>query len=421
MHAGQPRTPEPSLRRRLGTFDAVVIGMGSMLGAGIFAALAPAAAAAGSALLVGVVIAAVLAYANATSTAQLAAHSPVSGGAYVYGRERLGAWWGYAAGWCFVVGKTASCAAMAMTFAAYAAPGAARPVAALAVAALVAVSTRGITRTALVTRLLVAPVLVVLAVVVAVTLPGAEADGAALVPTLDAGPYGIAQAAGLMFFAFAGYARIATLGEEVRDPRTTIPRAIQVALGVVVVAYLLVAAGALVALGADGLAASTAPLADAVTAAGAGGLTPWVRVGAALASLAALLGLVAGVGRTALAMAREGDLPRAFARVDPAHRVPQRAEVALGAVVVAIVLTADVRGAIGFSSFAVLLYYAVANAAALTQPPDQRRWPRALQVLGLLGCVGLAATVPLASLVAGVAVLAAGLLLRWTRLRRRRR
>ncbi len=390
-----------------------MIGVGSMVGAGIFAALAPAAAAAGSGLLLGVVVAAVLAYANATSTAQLAAVHPVSGGAYVYGRERLGEWWGYAAGWCFVVGKTASCAAMALTFAAYAAPPAAqKPVAALAVAALVAVNTRGITRTAQVTRVLVAATLAVLAVVVAVAFTGSEADGAALVPVLGAGPYGVLQAASLVFFAFAGYARIATLGEEVREPRVTIPRAIQAALGIVVVLYLVVAVAALLALGSEGLAGSTAPLADVVVASGAPGLAPVVRVGAAVACLGALLGLVAGIGRTALAMAREGDLPRWLAGIDPVHRVPQRAEVVVGAVVVLAVLVADVRGAIGFSSFAVLLYYAVANAAAFTQAGVERRWPRALQVLGLVGCVVVAATVPVGSLVAGVAVLAVGLVLR---------
>lgn len=419
--------PEPArpgaLARRLGTADAVLIGMGSMIGAGIFAALAPAAAAAGSALVLGVLVAAALAYANATSTAQLAAAYPVSGGAYAYGRARLGPWWGYAAGWCFVVGKTASCAAMALTFAAYVAPPAAqRPLAALAVVGLVAINTRGITRTAQATRVLVAVTLAVLGAVVVVACAHVGADdgapGHAAVLPSGGTPYGVAQAASVMFFAFAGYARIATLGEEVKDPRTVIPRAIQVALGAVVAIYLVVAVAALAVLGPDALARSTAPLADAVTVAEAAWLVPVVRVGAAVAALGALLGLVAGVGRTALAMARERDLPRWLALVDPVRHVPQRAEVAVGAVVVLVVLVADVRGAIGFSSFAVLLYYAVANTAALTQTGADRRWPRAVQGAGLAGCVGLAATVPMGSLVAGVAVLAVGLALRTASRRR---
>lgn len=417
------RGPEPALLRRLGTADAVVIGLGSMIGAGIFAALAPAAAAAGPALLLAVGVAGVLAYANATSTAQLAAALPVSGGAYAYGRERLGPWWGYAAGWCFVIGKTASCGAMALTVGAYLWPGRERLVAVLAVAVLVAVNTRGVTRTAQLTRVLVAITLGVLALVLVAAFRDPDADLAATVGLAGATPYGVLQGASLLFFAMAGYARIATLGEEVRDPRRTIPRAIPLALGIVVVVYLVVAGAALAVLGPERLATSTAPLADVVTAAGAPGLAGVVRVGAAVAALGALLGLVAGVGRTALAMAREGDLPRGLARVDPVHRVPQRAEVAVGVAVVGVVLLGDLATAIGFSSFAVLLYYAVANAAAFTQPPEERRWPRALQALGLAGCLTLAATVPPAALAAGVIVLAIGLAVRllrvtWTRSRR---
>src|SRR5688500_1575759 len=187
-----------------------------MIGAGVFAVWAPAASAAGTGLLVGLLIAAVVAFGNATSSAQLAAVHPTSGGTYAYGRAELGPWWGFAAGWCFVVGKTASCAAMALTFAAYAAPaGWEKPVAALAVACLVAVNSFGVTRTAFLTRVLVVVSLVVLAVVVAAGLasPGGP-SGPESAGLLDAGLYGILQSAGLLFFAFAGYARIATMGEE---------------------------------------------------------------------------------------------------------------------------------------------------------------------------------------------------------------
>src|ERR1700758_5705674 len=114
---------QPGLARRLGTADAVVIGLGSMVGAGVFAAFGPAAKAAGTGLLIGLGVAAVIAYCNATASAQLAAVYPTSGGTYVYGRERLGPWWGFIAGWGFVIGKSASCAAMALTVARYAVPG----------------------------------------------------------------------------------------------------------------------------------------------------------------------------------------------------------------------------------------------------------------------------------------------------------
>ena len=302
-----------TLARRLGTFDAVVIGLGSMIGAGVFAAFAPAAASAGRLLLVGLALAAGVAYCNAVASAQLAAQYPTSGGTYVYGRERLGEWWGFLAGWGFVIGKTASCAAMALTFAAYAVPGprwVERVVAAAAVVTLTAVNLRGITRTAGLTRILVAVSLVALAVVVGVILGSGDASTGNLTWELPNGLYGVLQSAGLLFFAFAGYARIATLGEEVRDPRRTIPRAIPLALGITVAVYAVVAASVLLVLGPDALAASVTPLESAVRSVGADWAVPLVDVGAAVASLGALLALIAGIGRTTLAMAREGDLPR---------------------------------------------------------------------------------------------------------------
>nr|WP_301952282.1 APC family permease [Rathayibacter sp. VKM Ac-2857] len=389
----------------MGFRDAVVIGLGSMLGAGLFSAFAPAAAAAGPWLLLGLALAALVAWANASSTAQLAAQYPRSGGAYLYGRERLGEWPGFLAGWSFVVGKTASCAAMALTVAAYAAPaGWERPVAVAAVVALVAVNVLGVTRTALATRILLSIVLVVLIV----ALAAAAASGPAVVSATDRpfDAYGVLQSAGLLFFAFAGYARLATMGEEVRDPARTIPRAILGALVLAVLLYTVVGAGLLAALGPERLAASTQPLVDAAAA------WPWtavpIRVGAAAASLGALLALIAGIGRTSLAMARNGDLPRALAVIDPVRSVPRRAEIAVGLIVVLLVLVADLRSAIGFSSFGVLLYYLVANVAALTQDAQHRRSPRPLAVVGVAGCLLLVATLPPASIAGGVTVLAVG-------------
>jgi APA family basic amino acid/polyamine antiporter len=403
----------------LGTADAVVIGVGSMVGAGVFAVWAPAARAAGAGLLIGLVLAGIVAYCNATSSAQLAAVYPVSGGTYVYGRERLGPWWGFAAGWAFVIGKTASCAAMALTFATYVVPGhetVGRLVALAAVVLLAAVNYRGITRTAALTRILVACTVTVLALVVIVLLVAGDPSPHRLTGG-STDLYGVLQAAGLLFFAFAGYARIATMGEEVRDPARTIPRAITVALVVAIGIYLVV--GVTLLLTTTGIGESRDPLAAAVDAAGAHGVVPIVRVGAALASLGALLALIAGIGRTSLAMARERDLPGWLAAVHPRYQVPHHAEIALAVVVGVLVLTTDLRGVIGFSSFGVLLYYAIANASAYTQPSDQRRWPRALSVLGLVGCLVLAASLPLPSVLTGAAVLAAGLLARLVLTRRR--
>ncbi|MFF3403351.1 APC family permease [Streptomyces sp. NPDC002659] len=409
----------PELRRSLGVFDAVVIGLGSMIGAGIFVALGPAARAAGSGLLLGLAMAAVIAYCNAMSSARLAARYPASGGTYVYGRERLGEFWGYLAGWAFVVGKTASCAAMALTVGVYAWPDQAHAVAVAAVVALTAVNYGGVQKSAWLTRAIVAVVLAVLAAVV-VSLGSDSADFDRLDVGADASAGGVLQAAGLLFFAFAGYARIATLGEEVKDPARTIPRAVPLALGIALVVYVCVAVSVLSVLGAGELGRATAPLADAVRAAGAQWLTPVVRVGAAVAALGSLLALILGVSRTTLAMARDGHLPGGLAAVHPRFQVPHRAELAVGAVVAVVAATADVRGAIGFSSFGVLVYYAIANASAWTLSSESDRdtpvrvtQARATTVrvtagLGLAGCLVLAFALPALSVAAGAAVLAVG-------------
>lgn len=421
--AGPAAGGSPALARRLGTRDAVVLGLGSMLGAGVFTAVAPAARAAGSALLVGLVVAAVVAFANATSSAQLAAVHPVSGGTYVYGRERLGPWWGYLAGWSFVVGKTASCAAMALAVASYAVPVAwQRPLAVVVVAGVTAVGCRGVTRTAALTRVLVVLVLAVLAALVVTSLagPGVGVDAPSLGDGLaSAGVHGVLQSAGLLFFAFAGYARIATMGEEVRDPARTIPRAIVLALTLAVVVYVVVAVTVLAVLGPDGVAASSTPLAAAAEAGapGAPWVAPLVRAGAVAASLGALLALVAGISRTALAMARDSELPHWLAAVHPRSHVPHHAEVAVGCAVAVLVVVTDLRGAIAFSSFGVLLYYAVANASALTQPAAERLYPRALAVVGLVGCVALVVTLPVGAVLTGAVVLGLGVVHRVLRRR----
>jgi APA family basic amino acid/polyamine antiporter len=207
------------------------------------------------------------------------------------------------------------------------------------------------------------------------------------------------------------------MGEEVRDPRRVIPRAIVIAFLVALAVYAVVAVAVLSALGPTGVAASTEPVADAATRSGWGWIAVVVRIGAAAASLGALLALIAGVSRTAFAMSREGDLPRLLDRVHPRWGVPHRAELAAGSVAVALVALVDLRGAIGFSSFGVLLYYFVANVAAFRQAPDARRYPMALQIIGAIGCLVLAATLPWQSVVGGVIVVGAGVLYRGIRLR----
>jgi APA family basic amino acid/polyamine antiporter len=400
-----------SLQRRLGVGDAVVIGAGSMIGAGVFAAWSPAAEAAGTGLIIGLVIAGVVAFCNAASSAQLAAIHPQSGGTYIYGRRQLGPFWGHLAGWGFVVGKTASCAAMALTVGAYLWPEQDRLVAVAAVVLITTVNIGGLSRTVAVTKVLLAVSLSALVAVVVAGWSSSDANLDRLTP-IDADLYGILQSAGFLFFAFAGYARIATLGEEVKDPAITIPRAIPRALAAVLVVYLVVGVTALATVPASALAATSAPLQLVMDAGRFSALGPVVDIGAGIAALGVLLNLIPGVSRTALAMARERELPHLFAHVDGARSLPLRAELTVAAVVVALVVVLDLRSAIGISGVAVLTYYAITNAAALTLRSDQRRWPPAIAVVGLIGCVVLVVALPPPALLTGLVTLAVGVIVR---------
>lgn len=386
----------------------MVIGLGSMVGAGVFAVFGPASAAAGELLLPALALASAVAGVNAASSARLAARLPAAGGTYAYARHWLSPGWGFMAGWCFVAGKTASLGAMALTLGAYAAPGRARTVAVLAVVLATALACRGVVRTVQVTAVLVAVVLSALTLTAARLASAAPAEPTH--PVLGGGVLGVLEAAGLLFFAFAGYARVATLGDQVRDPARTVPRAVALALGVTVGLYTVLAVELDRVLGSGGLARTGAPVRDAVLAVGGGPLVGALRVAAVLACGAVLLTLSAGVGRTVLAMARDRELPGALA-VERAG-VPVRAQLAVGGAALLLVVLTDLRGALGASGTGVLLYYAVTGACAW-------RLGGAGRVVGGLGVVAcavlavvLALTQPGTGPLAAGAVLGAGLLAR---------
>ncbi|GAA3240299.1 amino acid permease [Pseudonocardia petroleophila] len=394
----------------------MVLGLAAMLGTGVFAVWGPAAAAAGPWLLVAVVLAAAVATCNAGSTADLAVAHPESGGGYVYGRERLAPGAGRLAGVAFLAGKTSSAAAAAGVFGSYVLPS--QPVAAavVVIVAVTALNTSGIRWTARGAYALVGGTLAVLALVVVSGLLGAGDDvTAAAVPTgeipqqVAGGPLGAFTAAGLIFFAFAGYARIATLAEEVRDPARTLRRAVEVALAIALVTYLLVGIALIVGLGIDRLATETSPLVTLVDTGPSPSLGVLVRVGAAVAAGSALLSVLVGVSRTALAMARRTELPGALAVIGRTG-TPWRADVAGGLVAIGIALVAGPAAAIALSACSVLVYYAVINLAALRLTRDERRWPMWTSWAGFVLCLALAALLPFPQVAITVLVLVIG----WT-------
>ena len=411
---------DSSLRRQLTPSDALIVGIGSMVGAGVFAVWAPAAAVAGSWMIISLVIAGIIALCNATSSAQLAAQHPESGGTYVYARERLSPFWGHVAGWGFVVGKTASCAAMALTAGNYIWPDRAQIVATGSVVLIAIVNLGGLSRTAAVTRLLLAFAGMALLVVILSSFLRTPAEQATLSANINVDTYGVLQAGGLMFFAFAGYARIATFGEEVINPERTIPWAIPRALGAVLALYLIVGFVVLSADSPEQIAQTTAPLDHIVSSSSLSTLSPIVAVGAGIACLGVLLNLIPGVARTVLALGRRHELPSWFAFVSPHRSLPLRAEVTVVFVVIAIVNTVSLTSAISLSGVAVLTYYAITNAAALQLAPHERRWPRWIAWVGLAGCALLAISLPWKAVVTGVLVMAVGLLARFIALRTQR-
>ncbi len=362
-----------------------------MLGTGVFAAWTPALRWSGPYLLASLLLAAAVASLNAWSTAALAARHPEAGGAYAYGRARLGRAAGVVAGTAFVLGKVASAGAAALTVGTYLWPGHERLVAVVAVVAVLALDLRGVTRTAGASAVSVVVVLVVLAVLLTASWGHAAPEAPAVLPA-SPGVVGVLAAAGLLFVAFAGYARVATLGEEVRDPRRVLPRAIAVSLALVLVTYVLVGLVVLEVLGPLPPAErSPAPLEQLARLVSGAALADAVRVAAILAAGGALLSLLAGVGRTLFAMARGGDAPSAMSAVSR-HGVPHRAQVVAGCGAAVVALLGGIGGALAVSAVSILAYYGVAHLAALRLGPDEGAPPRVVPLVGLVGCVVVASS-----------------------------
>ena len=364
------------LRRQLTPTDAVVVGIGSMVGAGVFAVWAPAANAAGTWLLLSLVIAGGVALCNASSSAQLAARHPESGGTYVYARERCHhfgpcCWMG------LIVGKT-GCAAMGLTAGLYIWPSQARLVATAAVVLIAAINLGGLARTAFVTRAILGATGLTLIIVVTSGWVQTRPRPVEQLSAISTNPYGVLQAAGLIFFAFAGYARIATFGEEVINPERTIPWAIPRALGAVLLIYLTVAVIVRSSLTPKHISASSAPLSTIVEFSSLSRVAPAISVGAGIACFGVLLNLIPGVARTILALSRGADLPAWFAQVSSQRSLPLRAELSVVAVVVALINTVSLTSALSLSGVAVLTYYAITNASALRLQPAERLWRNGL-------------------------------------------
>jgi APA family basic amino acid/polyamine antiporter len=351
---------------------------------------------------VSLAIAGAVATINALVTTQLAVRVPQSGGIYSFGRHYRGEFTGFVAGWMFLTGKTASVAAIALIAASYVVPSHATVTAVglLVVGTLVTMS--GIRSTAGVSIAVSLVVATGLVLIVVGAVAGGNVPLQAPVGDHATSAFGVVTAAGLMFFAFAGYARMATLAEEVVNPVKTLPRAIGLALGLVLVLYAVV--GWAVSMVLPGYSGEfDTPL----RALAPGALSPVVTVLAVVACVGSMLAILAGLSRTALHMGRNGDLPRLVGRVSNKTGGPVVAEVVVGMLAVVTVLFLDATALVALSGAGVLTYYAIGHWSALAQRPDERLVPPIVPAAGLVACIGLVFFLPWQSLaVAAVSFLA---------------
>ncbi|MGQ4277202.1 APC family permease [Pseudidiomarina sp. E22-M8] len=394
---------------------AIMLGLGSIVGTGAFVSLGFGYALAGDMLLVAILLAAFVALCNGLSSAQLAAVHPVSGGTYEYGYEFLNHDLGFIAGWFFICAKSASAAAAALASAwlmnhylHWPEPA----VIGLAVALLLGITAlvlAGLKRSNQVNAVLVS--LAILSLMVFVVWSAQQPQ--ALLPAATREPVAgsdIFAASALLFVAYTGYGRIATMGEEVRSPRRTIPRAIVATVFLVTLLYCAVG-WALVRLrpiqvGEDFILTQLIP---------SGWVHNMVFIGAIFAMLGVALNLVLGVSRVVLAMARRRDLPLAWSRLNIANTSAPAATLVTVAIMIFIALFGGIKLAWTFSAFTVLIYYSITNLAALRVKTAQRFIAKVWSVLGLVGCLGLAFMVDFEVISVGIIVLVIGLI--WHRYR----
>ena len=397
------------------------MGLGSIVGTGVFVSIGMATEIAGPGVILAVTVAALVAVCNGLNSAQLAANHPVSGGTYEYGYKYLNPWLGFTAGWMFLVAKTASAATAALGFAGYflSAMGIADRTyliltALIALAALTLVVLTGIRRSNIANTAIVSVTLLSLAVFVVVGLPQVSWEMPALQNDSSIGS--ILHATALMFVAYTGYGRIATMSEEVREPKQTIPKAIIFTLVLTMLLYMAVAIVFVGVGGVDKLSIQTAgnaaPLEVIARSFQIPGVSQLLAVGAITAMLGVLLNLILGLSRVWLAMGRRLDMPKVLARLNPSGTTPYVAVVVVEISIALLILVGDVKTTWSFSAFSVLIYYAITNLASLQLASAERLYPQWLAWVGLGSCLFLAFWVERQIWLTGLALIIAGLIWR---------
>jgi basic amino acid/polyamine antiporter, APA family len=375
------------LRRALTLFDAFAIGLGAIIGAGIFVVTGVAANMAGPALMLSLVIGAVVSAFTALSFAELAMRIPKEGGGYEFAHQLVSPFGGFVSGWMWLMSNVLSGTAVAIGFASYLAVFIPLPVNIVAAAAclgVMAVNLWGIKESTTLNDLLVVFKVGVLMVFVAIGVMLVHPEN--FVPFAPNGYWGVMQGAAIIFFAYSGFGRIAMVSEEVIDPKRTVPKAIFLALITSTIIYMLVAGVSVGMIGYQGLAGSASPLSTAA-ALESPLLSKFVGIAAIAATLSVLLTTLLGMSRLSFAMSRNGDLPKALTKLNPRTRTPVVAIVLFGGLMAIFCLFSNILFAAALSNFGSLLYYALVNASAMKMPRPS--YPRVIPVLGLVSCLAL--------------------------------
>lgn len=406
---------DKELLRSLTLKDAVGVGLGAIIGAGIFVVTGIAAGVSGPAFLVGLLIAGIIATFNALSSAQLAAKYPRSGGTYEYGYILINPAFGFSAGWMFLVSKLAGAGFVAIGFGSYfyQVIPVASPIAfsVLAVIFLTAANYFGIKKAGVLNLVIVTITLLSLIYFAFSGIP--EVNFENFKPFAPFGISGIAEAAALLFFAFTGYGRIATLAEEVVNPKKTIPKAIIVTIVTAILLYSVISLVAIGVIGTETMAESTSPLQVAADALNSPAISSIITIGASTAMLGVLLSQILGISRVMLAMGRRSDLPPFFKRIHKRYRVPHIGILITGFIILLLTLIGSFEFIVRAATFTILLYYSITNIAAIKQPKKDRMYGRLIPILGLIGCLAMSVSLPLIVIFSGIGLLLAGFVMRF--------
>ncbi|MGB3343544.1 MAG: APC family permease [Aequorivita sp.] len=406
---------EKGLLRSLTLKDAVGVGLGAIIGAGIFVVTGIAAGVSGPAFLIGLLVAGIIAAFNALSSAQLAAIYPQSGGTYEYGYILINPIFGFSAGWMFLISKLTAAGVVAIGFGSYfyqlVPIGLPITFSVLAIVFLTLANYFGIKKAGILNLVIVTVTLLSLLYLIFSGIPEVKSDN--FKPFAPFGISGIAEAAALLFFAFTGYARIATLAEEVAEPKKTIPKAIIITIVIAILLYAAISIVAIGVIGTENMASSTSPLqvvADALTTPA---ISTIVTIGASTAMLGVLLSQILGISRMMLAMGRRGDLPPVFQRIHSRYRIPHIGILFTGVVILLLTLLGSFEFTVRAATFTILLYYGITNIAALRQPEKDRMYGKIIPILGLIGCLAMSVSLPLNVIISGVGLLLIGFVIRF--------